>query len=427
MVASRAVLVATVLTLAPALSHVAASQTPGLVVDASSGKVLFAERATDPWYPASITKLMTVYVALDQVRAGRAQMNTLLTMSESAASQPPSKLGLAPGMTMTLENAIKVIMVKSANDVAMMIGENLGGGSVEGFATLMNEASHRLGMHASRWYNPNGLPDLRQQTSARDMALLARALIGEFPEHQALFSIGAVKLGASVMRNHNGLLGRYPGIDGMKTGFICSGGFNIVATSTQNGRRLIAVVMGYPSARERDLRTADLFDTGFSSLGWGAQDIGSLPPSASMSAPDMRPVICGGKRRQPQEDDQSAALQAGAGNSDNPIAALFSPTSAGSSGPGTAILASRRELGPRVAFDPVPVWIGATPGETPDGAIVGGRRRVRVARAKPVRTTRVSRLTAPGPAAQAFASSSATPSIMAGGKDAEVLVFDLAR
>lgn len=411
MVASRAVLSATVLTLAALAGSRAMAQTPGLVVDASSGRVLFAERATDPWYPASITKLMTVYVALDQVRQGRASMNSLMTMSDYAASQPPSKVGLKPGQTITLENSIKIIMTKSANDIATMIGENLGGGSVEGFASLMNDASRRIGMHESRWYNPSGLPDDRQQTSARDMALLARALIADFPEHQNLFSIGAVKLGPMIMRNHNGLLGRYPGADGMKTGFICSGGFNVVATASQNGRRLIAVVMGYPSAKERDLRTADLLDSGFASRGWGAQHIESLPPSASMSPPDMRAVICGPKRRQPQEDDETAVVQASAGgNTDNPIAALFSPPSVASAGPGTAILGSRRTLGPRVAFEPVPVWLGANPGEVADGP--AGARRVRVA-AKKVRPTRVTGAPV-GPAAQAFTSANATPTIMAG-------------
>ncbi len=424
MMARRAVLSATVLSLvslaaALATAGPASAQTPGLVVDAGSGRVLFAERATDPWYPASITKLMTVYVALDQVRRGRLAMNSLLTMSEYAASQPPSKLGLQPGGQLTLENAIRIIMVKSANDVATLIGEGVGGGSVEGFAALMNEASQRLGMHESRWYNPSGLPDGRQQTSARDMALLARALINEFPDRQDLFNIGAVKLGATVMRNHNGLLGRYPGADGMKTGFICSGGFNVVATATQGGRRLITVVMGYPSARERDLRTADLFDTGFSSFGggWSAQSIDSLPPSASMAAPDMRSVICGPKRRTPQEDDETAAVQvSAANNAENPIASLFSSSPFGSTANGAPILGSRRTLGPRVAFEPIPVWIGATPGEVGDEVLSRGRgRRLRIAGPR-VRTERVSRASAPGPAALAFTSGSATPSIIAGAK-----------
>jgi D-alanyl-D-alanine carboxypeptidase len=146
----------------------ALAATPSLVVDVDSGKVLHAERATDPWFPASVTKLMTVYVALEQVRDGRASMSQLLTMSPYAASQPPSKMGFRPGTEVTLENAIKIIMVKSANDVATMIGENLGGGTVEGFSEAMNDAARRLGMRESRWRNPSGLPDEAQQSSARD-------------------------------------------------------------------------------------------------------------------------------------------------------------------------------------------------------------------------------------------------------------------
>ena len=362
-----------------------AAATPGLVVDASNGKVLFAERATDPWFPASITKLMTVYVALDLVRQGRVSMNTLLTMTPDAAAMPPSKMGFKPGTQVTLDNALKIIMVKSANDVAHMIGENLGG-SVDGFASLMNDAARRIGMRDSRWFNPSGLPDDRQHTTARDMALLARALIREFPDQDDLFRIGAVKLGAKVMRNHNGLLGRYPGADGMKTGFICSGGFNVVATSSQNGRRLITVVMGYPSARERDLRAANLFDQGFGTVGWGAGDIEALPPSSAMSAPDMRPYVCGPNRRQPQEDDETAAVAANAtpDTSDNPIAALFSPFATVSAGAVPAF-GSRKTLGPRVAFEPIPIWLGASPGGTPDAGDGTGARRIAVA-AKPVRT-----------------------------------------
>src|SRR3954466_4737838 len=224
MVVSRAVRAAIVLT-SIAVGGSALAVTPALVVDVASGRVLFAERATDPWYPASITKLMTTYVALDMVRSGRASMDQLLTLSPEAAAQPPSKMGFKPGTQLTLDNALKIIMVKSANDIAWMIGENLGG-SNEGFAVLMNEAAARLGMRESRWVNPNGLPDERQQTSARDMAILGRALLREFPDNKDLFAISAIKFGRRVMANHNGLLGCYPGVDGMKTGFICSGGFN---------------------------------------------------------------------------------------------------------------------------------------------------------------------------------------------------------
>ena len=386
--------------------------TPGLVVDLSSGKVLFAERATDPWYPASITKLMTVYVALDLVRQGRVSLNTLVTMSADAAAMPPSKMGFKPGTQLTLENAIKIIMVKSANDVATMIGENLGG-SVEGFASLMNDAARRVGMRDSRWYNPSGLPDDRQHTTARDMALLARALLRDFPEQEDLFRIGALKLGRQIMRNHNGLLGRYPGADGMKTGFICAGGFNVVATSSQNGRKLITVVMGYPSARERDLRAANLFDQGFSTVGWGAQDIDSLPPSSALSPPDMRPYVCGPNRRHPQEDDETAVVAANGGqaNADNPIASLFSPLAFAAASAGSApAFGGRKTLGPRVAFEPIPIWLGPSPGASPDESDQVRGRRVGIA-ARAVRTKVVAGRGAPPAPAAAATLTSPSPAI----------------
>src|SRR4051794_27842297 len=243
----------------------AAAATPALVVDVDSGKILYADHATDPWFPASIAKLMTTYVALDMVRSGRASMDQLITISPTAAAQPPSRMGFPPGAQLTLENALKIIMVKSANDIAAAIAENLGG-SIEGFASLMNDAAVRLGMRESHWVNPHGLPGDGQQTSARDMAILGRALLVEFPDHKGLFSIGAIRFGGQIVPNHNGLLGRYPGVDGMKTGFICPSGFNVVASASRGGRHLVTVVLGSPSARERTLLAADLFERGFSSL-----------------------------------------------------------------------------------------------------------------------------------------------------------------
>ncbi len=398
--ARRAVLLA-VAALALFGANAARAGTPALVVDAATGKVLLAERATDPWYPASITKLMTTYVALDLVRQGKVSMNSLLTMSPEAAAEPPSKMGFKPGTQLTLENALRIILVKSANDVSMMIGEGLAG-SVERYAALMNEASRRLGMRESRWYNQNGLPDERQQTSARDMAILARALLYEFPEHEDLFRIGALKLGRKVIRNHNGLLGRYPGADGMKTGFICMGGFNVVATATQNGRRLIAVVMGYPSAKERDLRAANLFDQGFSSFGWAMQTVDQLPPSATMSPPNMRSYVCGPNKRLPQEDDETSVVASAAnGNGDNPISSLFSPSTYATASAGAArALSGRTSLGPRVEFEPIPIWLGATPGTVAEDDPGKKAKPVGIA-AKPVPAKRVARGKAGAPAAAA--------------------------
>src|SRR3954467_381718 len=281
--------------------------TPALVVDVDSGKVLYAERATDPWFPASITKLMTTYVALSAVREGRVAMDSLLTVTENAASMPPSKMAFRPGTQIRLDNALKIIMVKSANDVATTIAEGVGG-SVEGFAEMMNAAALRLGMRESHWTNANGLPDPGQYTSARDMAILGRALLREFPEQSGLFNLSAIQLGRRVMANHNGLIGRYPGADGMKTGFICSSGFNVVASATRDGRRLITVILGSPSAKERTLKAADLFDRGFASFGWAGQSLEALPASASATPPDMRPFICGGRGAMPSEEDAQPSL-----------------------------------------------------------------------------------------------------------------------
>jgi D-alanyl-D-alanine carboxypeptidase len=334
---------------------------PILVADVDSGKVIYAQAPTDPWYPASITKLMTTYVALDLVRQGKVSLDSMITISAAAAAEPPSKMGFRPGTQLTLDNALKIIMVKSANDIAYAIGENLGG-SIDNFAAMMNETAQRIGMRDSHWYNPNGLPDPRQWTSARDMAVLARALIRDFPDSHDLFSISAIQFGRAVMPNHNGLLGRYPGTDGMKTGFICSGGFNVVATATRNGRRIVTIVMGQPSPRERDVKAADLFDYAFGqSAGWTSPTLDALPASALPAPPDMRPFVCGGKKPPAIEDGPgalsapgSAAQLVGGAAANNPALAL-----AAFSNP--ALRA--RTLPPRAPLQPVAVWIGRNPAE----------------------------------------------------------------
>ena len=356
-------LIAPLAALAALTGQAAAVTAPILVVEADSGKVLYSQGATDPWYPASITKLMTAYVALSMVRQGKIGLDTLLTVTPEAAAEPPSKMGFKPGTQITLDNALKIIMVKSANDVSWTIAEGLGG-SVEGFADMMNEAAHRIGMRESRWYNPNGLPEPRQWTTARDMAILARALMREFPDQQGLFSISAIQYGKAVMANHNGLLGRYAGADGMKTGFICSGGFNVVASATRGGRRIITVVMGQPSARERDIKAADLFDYGFSqSAGWTAQTLENLPPSNVASPPDMRPYICD-KRKPMPVDEGPGALTAGA---DGAATSLLGAATADTSSLAFAALSAAnvrgRTLPPRAPLQPVAVWTGSSPTE----------------------------------------------------------------
>src|SRR5499427_8135336 len=210
-----------------------------LLIEASTGKVLHAENATYPWYPASVTKLMTAYTTLRTVKEGRISFNTLLTVSRNTAAQQPTKMGFKVGTTVTVDNALKMLMVKSANDIAVTIAEGVGG-SLEGFADLMNANARRLGMTQSNFVNPNGLPAENHVTSARDLAILARALIREFPEYDSYWHISAIRLGRHTYRNTNKLIDAYAGADGMKTGFICASGFNLVATATRGGKRLIA-------------------------------------------------------------------------------------------------------------------------------------------------------------------------------------------
>src|SRR6201996_1433180 len=201
-----------------AFGAVSVQATPYLVVDADSDQVLMQNEATAPWYPASLTKLMTVYVALDAVRSGKLTLDTPLVMSARAARMPPSKMGFRPGTQVTLDNALKMLMVKSPNDVAVMVAEGVSG-SIENFADEMNTTAVKLGLKESHFVNPNGLPDTRQVSSARDMAMIGRALFKEFPDETGIFGIGALQLGDQIIPTHNGLIGRYPGADGMKTGF----------------------------------------------------------------------------------------------------------------------------------------------------------------------------------------------------------------
>ncbi|HEY1941758.1 MAG TPA: D-alanyl-D-alanine carboxypeptidase family protein [Roseiarcus sp.] len=337
-----------------------AAANPALVVDAASGQILFERDATEPWYPASLTKLMTTYVALQAVKDGRLTLDTPLTMSARAASMPPSKMGFRPGTEVTLDNALKMLMVKSPNDVAVMIAENISG-SVESFADEMNATAQKLGLRESHFVNPNGLHDPRHVSSARDMAMLGRALLRDFPDHADLFSIGALQLGDMIIPNHNPLLGRYPGADGMKTGFTCPAGFNLVASASQGGRRLIVVVLGAPSSRIRTMEAAHLLDRGFAQGGGGAGALENLAASNVAFAPDMRANVCSRRNRAAivaAEEEDAAVMSP---------AALVSGRVGGSVGaPAAPVAASMTDAmaAAPVHFDPVPVFVGPKPGWT---------------------------------------------------------------
>jgi D-alanyl-D-alanine carboxypeptidase len=303
------------LMLGPALLALAAATfaaTPAraeaiILVEADSGKVLRAENATYPWYPASVTKLMTLYTTLQAVKQGHIAFDTLFKVSHNAMAQSPTKMGFAIGTQVTVDNAIKMMMVKSANDMAVLLAEGVDG-SIENFADDMTKTAHRLGMTESNFVNPNGLPADEQITSARDMAILARALIRDFPEYDSYWHIPAIKFGRRVVRNYNTLLGRYPGADGMKTGFICASGFNLVATATRNGRRLIAVVMGAPSGGARAVKAAELLESGFTQnpLSWLLPALGSVDALTPINAapPNLHDEVCGRHRKKPAAEDE---------------------------------------------------------------------------------------------------------------------------
>src|SRR5262244_389795 len=284
-----------------------------ILVDVETGKVLHAENATMPWYPASITKIMTTYATLRAIKEGRITLDKLLTVSPNALAQSPVKMGFPVGTTITVDNALKILLVKSANDMAVVLAEGIGG-SIENFADIMNGHAQRLGMTQSHFVNPNGLPADEQVVSARDMAILARAAIREFPEYDYYWHLPGIRFGKKVLRNYNTLIGRYPGADGMNTGFICASGFNLVATATRDGKRLIAVVLGAPSSAARAVKAAQLLERGFSSnaLAWLTPALGtveSLTP-VNVDPPNLREEMCGKhrKRQATEDEDDSAAV-----------------------------------------------------------------------------------------------------------------------
>lgn len=299
-----------VLAAAFALSAIAprtASAEALLLVEVDTGKVLQAENATYPWYPASVTKLMTAYVVLKAVKEGRISLDTLVTVSPTAASQSPSKMGLRAGTQLTIDNALKMMMVKSANDMAVVLAEGLGG-TIDGFSVMMNDQAAKLGMTQTHYVNPNGLPADGHVTSARDLAILARAIIHDLPEYEYFVHIPAIKFGRRVTQNFNKLIGRYPGADGMKTGFICASGYNLVATATRNNKRLIAVVLGASSGQDRAVKAAQLLERGFSNgaggLTWLRPALGTVDALAPIDAapPNLRDEMCGPKRKRPASD-----------------------------------------------------------------------------------------------------------------------------
>ncbi len=306
--ACAAAMVAIALLLSPAALLSAHAGGPALLYDATTDKVLYAEEPDRLWHPASLTKLMTAYVVFQEIKAGRLAMDDRCVQSENAQKEQPSKIGLPVGATMTIDKALDALIIKSANDVAVMLAEKISG-TVAAFGERMTREARRIGMTRTVFVNPNGLPDRRQVTTARDMAFLARALLKDFPEHGERFTKQSMRLGRLTLRSHNSLLRTFEGADGMKTGFICDSGFNIVASATRDDRRLIAVVLGGVSSGARNLRTKDLLSYGFEVAAWRAvvptPDIDTMPLAPEFSSRaavirnKVRSFACGyrGRRR----------------------------------------------------------------------------------------------------------------------------------
>ena len=360
-----------------------------ILVDVASGKVLQADNATYPWYPASTSKLMTLYVTLSAIRDHRITFDTLFTVSRTAAMQAPTKMGFPVGTQVTVDNAIKMMMVKSANDMAMLLAEGIDG-SVDGFAQEMTETAHRLGMSESNWVNPNGLPADGQITSARDLAILARALIREFPQYSFYWRIPAIQYGRRVVRNYNPLLGRYPGTDGMKTGFICASGFNLVATATRDNKELVAVVLGAPSGAARAVKAAEMLESGFrqNPLSWLIPSLGTVNELKPIEAdpPNLKDQMCGPHRKRMQQaesDDEGLDGADANGNGDAADATpKFSVLLSALRAPTAKNLNLLPDAGPVV---PTVVYTGPTrpPGWKPPPATVRKRVAAVAKRGKP--------------------------------------------
>ncbi len=233
-----------------------------IIVEADSGTVLYESNSKSRSYPASLTKMMTLYLLFEAIEAKRFALDDLLPVSAHAAKQPATNLGLGVGQQISVEKAILALIVHSANDVAVVVAEAVGGTESQ-FAAKMTNQARELGMKSTVFRNASGLPNPAQVTTARDMAILARAVVARFPDFYGYFSAESFSHRGRVYKSHNRVLQSYPGADGLKTGYIRASGFNLATSAMRDGRRIIAVVLGGSSARARDLKMIDLLDQGF--------------------------------------------------------------------------------------------------------------------------------------------------------------------
>ncbi len=278
-----------------------ANATPVLVVDADSHQVLYQDDAGVPWYPASTTKLMTALVVFEALRSGEVMLSTPVTMTGNATKQAFLESGLTLGRTMTLEDALFAMIAASANDVAVALAEAVSPDEPS-FVRKMNEAAARLGMTGTRFTNPNGLFDRNNYTSARDLALLGMEVDKMFPEYRRFFLASAVTIDGKEIKSNNLLLTRFDGTIGMKTGFLCASGRNFVGMAERNGKRMMVVILGATTERERNERSAQYLTQAFNGqLPAKAGPVESLQNRTDVAPQDMRVRLC---------TDKSAAYEA---------------------------------------------------------------------------------------------------------------------
>ena len=267
-----------------------------IVIDLDTHQVMHAREADEQRHPASLTKVMTLYLVFDALESGKLKLTDRMPVSKAASRAQPSKLGLKPGSTIKVEDAIRALVTKSANDVAIVFAEKLGSGSETKFVTKMNAKAKELGMASTTFRNASGLPDKRQITTARDMAKLAEAVYADHKDRYNYFSLSSFTWGKRKYANHNELLRKVEGVDGIKTGFTNASGYNLMASAERNGRRVIAVMLGGTTGRSRDQHVADLLEAAFMELN------GTL-----MADSDLRARIAFGERGNSSADDLALA------------------------------------------------------------------------------------------------------------------------
>ncbi len=363
------------------------SRYAAIIMDAQTGRVINETNPDKKLYPASITKLMTIFLAFESVQRGRLYMDKYLTISTNATRQPPTKLGVRPGDHLTVKQAVLALITRSANDVAVVLAENIGG-SEDGFARMMNARARSLGMNNTHFVNPNGLPNGAQTTTVRDIAILSRALMQYFPNQYPLFSTASFVYKREVITNHNHLMESFEGMDGLKTGFTNASGFNLAASAVRNNRRLIVIVFGGKSAASRDAHVAELFNKGFAMLSRGEQKTQMAGNTPRVSTPGYTPP----QAIQPvQMDDQDDTIANPVANPETVTAEATTVETATDTTPDTTFQAAVASTTSQPATEPAAVVAHAAPPSQPPAATKTSRITPSRPAIEPVKTSRTTK------------------------------------